>query len=65
MSRIPFTFAATVVAATVLAAGAAQADKQYYKLGSFPPGTSPYIVNTAFATAVNKYVPASRDPSRR
>ena len=57
MSRIPFTFAATVVAATVLAAGAAQADKQYYKLGSFPPGTSPYIVNTAFATAVNKYVP--------
>ena len=31
--------------------------KTFYKLGSFPPGTTPFIVNTAWANAVNKYVP--------
>ncbi len=41
----------TVAAATPAAA------KNFYKFGSFPPGTTPYIVNTAFATIVNKYVP--------
>ncbi len=33
--------------------------KDFYKFGSFPPGTSPYIVNTAWAKAVKKYVPGS------
>jgi TRAP-type uncharacterized transport system substrate-binding protein len=32
-------------------------DKKFYKFGSFPPGTTPFIVNTSFANAVNKYVP--------
>lgn len=31
--------------------------KTFYKFGSFPPGTTPFIVNTAWANAVNKYVP--------
>ncbi len=34
--------------------------KDFYKFGSFPPGTSPYIVNTAWANAVKKYVPGSK-----
>ena len=32
------------------------ADKRY-TLGSLGPGTTPFLVNTAFAKAVNKYVP--------
>lgn len=31
--------------------------KDFYKFGSFPPGTTPFMVNTAWANAVNKYVP--------
>ena len=41
--------------ALALAGGAAQA-KEFYKLGSLAPGMSPFTVNTAFATIVNKYV---------
>lgn len=47
----------TLALATVAVAGPATAQKKFYKLGSFPPGTTPYIVNTAFANAVNKNVP--------
>lgn len=51
--------ACALVAAGVLAtSGTALAqDKKFYKFGSFPPGTTPFIVNTGFANAVNKYVP--------
>ena len=38
-----------------LGAGAAQA-KEFYKMGSLAPGMSPFTVNTAFATIVNKHV---------
>ena len=37
-------------------AGALQA-KDYFKMGTFPPGTTVFIAMTAFANAVNKYVP--------
>lgn len=46
----------TAVAVAGGATAAAQA-KDFYKFGSFPPGTTPYIINTAWANAVNKYVP--------
>jgi uncharacterized protein len=50
--------AAAILAGAVAAAGPSLAqDKKFYKLGSFPPGTTPFIVNTAWANAVNKYVP--------
>ena len=52
----PYRIAAA--AAVALCALAARADaKTFYKMGTFPPGTTPYIVMTAFANAVNKYVP--------
>jgi len=38
-----------------VAAGAAQA-KDFYKMGSLAPGMTPFTVNTAFATIVNKHV---------
>jgi TRAP transporter TAXI family solute receptor len=37
--------------------GSLAQDKKFYKFGSFPPGTTPFIVNTAWASIVNKYVP--------
>ena len=50
--------AATLVAGALVTAGTAVAqDKKFYKFGSFPPGTTPFIVNTAWANAANKYVP--------
>lgn len=56
--------AASAIACALLAAAAMAAssaaiaqDKKFYKFGSFPPGTTPFIVNTSFANAVNKYVP--------
>lgn len=51
------TTLAAAASAALLAAGAAEAQKTFYKLGSLPPGTTPYIVHTAFANAVNKHVP--------
>ena len=42
-------------AALALGAGAAEA-KEFYKMGSLAPGMSPFTVNTAFATIVNKHV---------
>ena len=41
--------------ALALGAGAAQS-KEFYKMGSLAPGMSPFTVNTAFATIVNKHV---------
>ena len=50
--------AAAILAGAVAAASPSLAqDKKFLKFGSFPPGTTPFIVNTAFANAVNKYVP--------
>jgi TRAP transporter TAXI family solute receptor len=51
-------FAAAVLFAALTVGGAVSAqDKKFFKFGSFPPGTTPFIVNTAWANAVNKYVP--------
>ncbi len=47
---------AAAVAAVVLSAGQAGA-AEFYKLGSLAPGMSPFTINTAFASIVNKYVP--------
>ena len=41
-------------------AGFAQAQTKNYTLGSLAEGTTPFLVNTAFANAVNKYVPGHR-----
>ena len=49
--------AAAILAGAVAAASPSLAqDKKFLKFGSFPPGTTPFIVNTAFANIVNKYV---------
>jgi TRAP transporter TAXI family solute receptor len=58
MVRMNRSATAAIVAAAIAAAGPSLAqDKKFLKFGSFPPGTTPFIVNTAFANAVNKYVP--------
>ena len=58
MNKISRLTVATIVAGALATMGAALAqDKKFYKFGSFPPGTTPFIVNTALANAVNKYVP--------
>lgn len=49
--------AAALAAALCAAAGAAA--QQKFKLGSLPPGTTPFIVNTAWMQAVNKHVPGA------
>jgi len=50
--------AMAILAGAVVATGPSLAqDKKFYKLGSFPPGTTPFIVNTAWANIVNKHVP--------
>jgi hypothetical protein len=38
----------------------ASAQQKTYTLGSLAEGTTPFLVNTAWATAVNKYVPGHR-----
>lgn len=43
-----------------LAAPEAGAQQKTYTLGSLAEGTTPFLVNTAWATAVNKYVPGHR-----
>ena len=52
--RIAAAFGAGAIALGL--ANAAQA-KDFYKMGTFPPGTTVFIAMTAFANAVNKYVP--------
>lgn len=55
----PKAIAAVAVLAVAGAAGAHAADKNY-TLGSLAEGTTPFLVNTAFANAVNRYVPGHR-----
>jgi TRAP transporter TAXI family solute receptor len=58
MKRRTCLVAAALTVAALATGGIAVAQqKAFYKFGSFPPGTTPFIVNTAFANAVNKYVP--------
>ena len=52
-----YALAATVAAALTAAAVSAQAQSKRYTLGSLAEGTTPFLVNTAWANAVNKYVP--------
>ena len=48
-------------AATVLVLSAGQAGAaEFYKMGSLAPGMSPFTINTAFASIVNKYVPDTK-----
>lgn len=51
--------AAAASAAVVLALGAAQAEERY-TLGSLAEGTTPFIVNSAWANAINKYLPGHK-----
>ncbi len=53
------TLIGAAATAIVLAAGPAGAAK-FYKLGSLAPGMSPFTINTAFASIVNKYVPDTK-----
>ena len=49
---------ALIVASALATSGPTLAqNKKFYKFGSFPPGTTPFIVNTSFANTVNKHVP--------
>jgi TRAP transporter TAXI family solute receptor len=58
MNRRTCLVAWTLIAGSLAACGSAVAQqKTFYKFGSFPPGTTPFIVNTAWANIVNKYVP--------
>jgi hypothetical protein len=54
-SRLPLLGALGAVALIGASPDAIAADKRY-TLGSLGPGTTPFLVNTAFAKAVNKYV---------
>lgn len=47
---------AASAAAVVMASAAGHAADQRYTLGSLSEGTTPFLVNTAWANAVNKYV---------
>ncbi|MFP6736879.1 MAG: TAXI family TRAP transporter solute-binding subunit [Rhodospirillales bacterium] len=51
-----------IAAAAVTLAGSsgAQAAEKNYTLGSLAEGTTPFLVNTAFANAVNRHVPGHR-----
>jgi len=49
--------AAASAAAFVLTLGQAAQAEERYVIGSLAEGTTPFIVNTAWANAINKYVP--------
>jgi hypothetical protein len=55
-----FVFAASAVAFTVAATASVEAADKRYTLGSLAAGTTPFLVNTAWAKAVNKYVPGHK-----
>jgi TRAP transporter TAXI family solute receptor len=57
-ARISKTIAAAVTAVVLSAGHAGAAD--FFKLGSLAPGMSPFTINTAFASVVNKYVPDTK-----
>lgn len=54
-TSIPLVAAAAMVLSTS-PVGAAD----FYKMGSLAPGMSPFTINTAFASMVNKYVPDTK-----
>ncbi len=54
------TIAAGVAAMTLASATSSEAADKRYTLGSLATGTTPFLVNTAFAKAVNKYVPGHK-----
>jgi len=55
-------YAIAATTAMVLAASSAttEAQEKRYTLGSLAEGTTPFLVNTAWANAVNKYVPGHK-----
>ena len=55
-----FVIAASAAAFTFAAAAAVEAADKRYTLGSLGAGTTPFLVNTAWAKAVNKYVPGHK-----
>ena len=55
-----YAIAATAVAVLAAASVSAQAQDKRYTLGSLAEGTTPFLVNTAWANAVNKYVPGHK-----
>ncbi len=55
-----FVIAALVAAFTFAATTTVEAADKRYTLGSLGAGTTPFIVNTAWAKAVNKYVPGHK-----
>lgn len=55
-----YLIAATAAAFALATAASAEAAEKRYTLGSLGAGTTPFLVNTAFAKAVNKYVPGHK-----
>ncbi|MDP7425379.1 MAG: TAXI family TRAP transporter solute-binding subunit [Rhodospirillales bacterium] len=55
-----FVIAALVAAFTFTAATTLEAADKRYTLGSLAAGTTPFLVNTAWAKAVGKYVPGHK-----
>lgn len=52
--------AAASVAAMVVTLGSQAQAQQRYTVGSLAEGTTPFIVNTAWANAINKYMPGHK-----
>jgi hypothetical protein len=52
--------AALSAAAMVVALGSQAQAQQRYTVGSLAEGTTPFIVNTAWANAINKYMPGHK-----
>ncbi len=55
-----FVFAATAAVFALGATASVEAADKRYTLGSLGAGTTPFLVNTAWAKAVNKYVPGHK-----
>ena len=55
-----FVYAATAAAFALGATVSVQASDKRYTLGSLGAGTTPFLINTAWAKAVNKYVPGHK-----
>ncbi|MCZ6845440.1 MAG: ABC transporter substrate-binding protein, partial [Alphaproteobacteria bacterium] len=54
------TLLAASVAAMVVTLGSQAQAQQRYTVGSLAEGTTPFIVNTAWASAINKYMPGHK-----
>jgi hypothetical protein len=55
-----FIISAATIAFALAATTLVQAADKRYTLGSLAAGTTPFLVNTAWAKAVNKYVPGHK-----